>query len=85
MDFRKVAQNRKFDFAGVSTYFSLLKFHSSLARYGSFYLLCRMSDPEKKRLINNPKELFKRVGLLGFLFFLIKGLMWLAFGYFLLK
>lgn len=28
---------------------------------------------------------FKRIGVVGFLFFLIKGLIWLALGYFILK
>lgn len=38
---------------------------------------------------SSKKEIFlkwlKRVGVLGFLFFLIKGLIWLALGYWVLK
>jgi len=44
-----------------------------------------VTAPEKKRLFGKPKDFLKKVGLIEFLFFLVKGLLWLAFGYFLLK
>ncbi|MES2454650.1 MAG: alanyl-tRNA synthetase [Bacteroidota bacterium] len=38
--------------------------------------------PEKKAAI---LKWLKRVGIWGFLFFLVKGLVWLALGYYVLK
>ncbi|MBL0065227.1 MAG: hypothetical protein IPP38_09415 [Bacteroidetes bacterium] len=50
-----------------------------------FLFLCMMAEPENKQAESKVKSYLKKVGLIGFLFFLIKGLLWLAFGYFLLK
>lgn len=44
-----------------------------------------MAESENKQAESKVKSYLKKVGLIGFLFFLIKGLLWLAFGYFLLK
>lgn len=34
---------------------------------------------------NKTTKWLKRIGLVGFLFFLLKGLVWLAIGYFIIK
>ncbi len=43
-------------------------------------------DNEKKNKQQSQLKLWlKRIGLVGFLFFLIKGLVWLALAYFIVK
>ncbi len=47
----------------------------------SFFYFCSMESKTK----SNFKVWLKKVGIAGFLFFLIKGIVWLVIGYFIMK